>query len=548
MATTTTTLTTTCQEHNRRSEFICFDCNMLVCPVCLGRGYAHNGHEVDHIDNIKKRMIEKDKKDMWCKPRLDHLWKTLQLCAGSYQSLQQTHASISSHFEQLIKVIIAEEHKIKTPINVQMSHIQSTINNIINEIKDINHIINIRLPTNNNDNDNSTSEVDDTTQLIESITSCKSIDEFTDKITQSDMDTQQQQHNVNDDELMSIIIRHNQHTHQVPYDEKMLHPSRIEIDVNLLTGVRKQIESCFKLIQPGRAGKYDGHIMSLAGDRCSMFSLDTFKWTSLDRAFKRSFVSSHISMVYARGHVYVFGGSDEYDITSYSRYSLFDGQCHTAPLPREDEPFSATTACYDGQKYIYIICEYRTKDNDGVYRLNVLTLECDIYGKLPYSMMMARANFKADSNSLVIVGEEKILLFNIETKESNYFYIPSETEPGVVLYIYESCFDGHDNLYMKAALGEIEDDDADRFVRITLSTKKITKLAMWPEHKEYHRLIYDQWFGIIFIGGRGKNFRYSIPDDQWTLITYDNVPFKGIAQKGACLIRDRIDEVNLTEP
>ncbi|GAM25622.1 hypothetical protein SAMD00019534_087970 [Acytostelium subglobosum LB1] len=483
-------------------------------------------------------MIEKDMEELWCTPRLDHLWKTLQKCAGSYQSLQQTHSEITGHFEQLIKVIIAEEHKIKTPINAQMSHIQSTINNIINEIKDINHIINIQYPT-TTDNNNSDNDI---TPLIESITQCKTIDEFTNIITQSDIDTQQQQQQNkvdDDDELLSMIIRHRQHIDQVPYkgtDEMMLQPSRIETNVIVLNGVRKQIESCFKLIQHGSAGIYDGHIMSLTGDQCSVFSLDTFKWTSLDRAFKRSFMISALSIAYARGHIYVFGGPDK---KSYSRYSLFDGQCHTAPLPSEDEPFNITTACYDGQKYIYVTGDYVTRENDGVYRLNVLTQECDIYGTLPCHLGFGRANFKADSNSLVIVGEEKIIMFNVETKESNYFYVPSETDPTDAHYIYESCFDGQDDLYLLAADGEIEDDDADRFIRFTLSTKKITKLAMWPKHKKFHRLIYDQSFGIIYMGGRqSKNFQYSIPDDHWSLITDGNLPLKGIIQNGACLIRD----------
>ncbi|GAM25619.1 hypothetical protein SAMD00019534_087940 [Acytostelium subglobosum LB1] len=53
---------------------------------------------------------------------------------------------------------------------------------------------------------------------------------------------------------------------------------------------------------------------------------------------------------------------DEYGTTSYSRYSLEDGQCHSAPMPDVDEPVTGIAACYDGRKYIYLIGGY-CKDN-----------------------------------------------------------------------------------------------------------------------------------------------------------------------------------------
>ncbi|GAM25620.1 hypothetical protein SAMD00019534_087950 [Acytostelium subglobosum LB1] len=152
-------------------------------------------------------------------------------------------------------------------------------------------------------------------------------------------------------------------------------------------------------------------------------------------------------------------------------------------------------------------------------------------------MAFIRANFMADSNSLLIVCEEKITTFNVETMDSDYNYIPSETDPDAIHYIHSSCFDGQDSIYLMTSIGDI-DDDEDIFMRYSLSTRKITKLAKSPISSDYSRLIHDQSFGIIYVGGKGRNYRYSIPDDKWTLITDDNDSITNRAQYGACLIRD----------
>ncbi|GAM25418.1 hypothetical protein SAMD00019534_085930 [Acytostelium subglobosum LB1] len=145
---------------------------------------------------------------------------------NTYQSLQETNVEITSHFEQLIKVIMAQEHRVKTPINQQISHVQSTINDIIDEIKQINrinnhHVSNIEMTSDNN-NDNGATE--DITQLIQTITSCTSIDEFTKSVLGSrygsggvindDNNSQQYDH-----ELLSMISHHSNHMKMTPYDE-----------------------------------------------------------------------------------------------------------------------------------------------------------------------------------------------------------------------------------------------------------------------------------------------------------------------------------------
>ncbi|GAM28217.1 hypothetical protein SAMD00019534_113930 [Acytostelium subglobosum LB1] len=68
---------------------------------------------------------------------------------------------MTGHFEQLIKVIMAQEYRVKKPIDEQMENMQSTINDIINEIKDINHITNMEYPQSidhMNNNDGETTE------------------------------------------------------------------------------------------------------------------------------------------------------------------------------------------------------------------------------------------------------------------------------------------------------------------------------------------------------------------------------------------------------
>ncbi|GAM25624.1 hypothetical protein SAMD00019534_087990 [Acytostelium subglobosum LB1] len=429
-----------------------------------------------------------------------------------------------------------------------MSHVQSTINNIINEIKDINLIIKRQQPTDNNNENNSDGGVkDDTTQLIESITQCTTIDEFINKININNI--QSDDVNINDDELMSMIVRHSQHIHQVPYDESdattlQLRACEYNINADKLKDIKKQIESCFKLIKPGHytPGEYEGHIISFDNNPLSLFSLETQKWTTikLDGEFNTQLSTALGSVVYARGNVYVFGGAYEEDdegvetwTKTYCRFSLAEKRIHHNPMTAMEGAFLFAT-CYDGGKYIYIVggCDVKEKNLDTVYRFDIDTGQFEAFGKIPFATSNASAHFHKDSNSIIIVSEDKqVSSFSVITQATNVLFEYSNFAGNCNCQIKSSCFDGQDNLYLLF----IYDCT---FIRYTMSTKEIVSLKKCPYTiGVLFSLIYDDSFGIMLIAGRAQNYQYSTQHDRWTLLNDDD-PNDYRSELGACLIRD----------
>ncbi|GAM22472.1 hypothetical protein SAMD00019534_056470 [Acytostelium subglobosum LB1] len=297
-----------CEKHKKKEKVICWTCKMSMCTVSMSN---QRGHDMSHVDHIKECLMKKEYDGLWCMPRLNHLWKTLQQCVESYQSLEQTHKEVSDHFEQLFKLLMAQEHKIKTPINVQMSHIQSTNNNIIDEINDLNHILNMSHQTDSNSNQ--ANMVHDVSEVIGSILSCSTINQFISKLSstqsqQSEKDTDA----INDNELMMMIKNHNQHMNDVQYDLTKLQTQSMKNEMIKLNDTKNKIKSCLGLIeqvqQPAVQHPFNNHI-NMIDDGFSLLSLDTFKWTTHKKVLPRRVDHFSTECVYARGHIYQFGGS-----------------------------------------------------------------------------------------------------------------------------------------------------------------------------------------------------------------------------------------------
>ncbi|GAM25420.1 hypothetical protein SAMD00019534_085950 [Acytostelium subglobosum LB1] len=182
-----------------------------------------------------------------------------------------------------------------------MSHIQSTINDIINEIKDINrinHTINNNIElvpynnnnnNNNNNNGNDNGSTEDITQLIQSISSCSSIAEFTKNVlsVSSDKDNNNNNNNdtidnnpsINDFELLSMLSRHSKQM-KAPYDG--LDSFHISVDVDQLNRIKKQLETSFCVYDEDLEHTYYGHIIAVGMVGISSFSLRTLKWTPIE--------------------------------------------------------------------------------------------------------------------------------------------------------------------------------------------------------------------------------------------------------------------------
>ncbi|EFA82479.1 hypothetical protein PPL_04904 [Heterostelium album PN500] len=219
-------MTNKCLVHQRSHEFICYQCNSLICSRCItGHNKDHPDHsdQCEHIDDIKHSLItlkldditdititttnnhiNNDRTDnnnnnlynsinfhSQINNKLKSLWGSLRSSTSRYQRLSTTENDIKQHFEQLHQYLIIEEHKLQRDIINDKHTITNQIDNNINHLKYLLNIINVfnKLNSNNsNNNDNSScddqSDIEDatslysTTTIMESITTSSSLQSF----------------------------------------------------------------------------------------------------------------------------------------------------------------------------------------------------------------------------------------------------------------------------------------------------------------------------------------------------------------------------------
>ncbi|GAM28215.1 hypothetical protein SAMD00019534_113910 [Acytostelium subglobosum LB1] len=412
-----------------------------------------------------------------------------------------------------------------------MEHIQSTINDIINEIKDTNRMTNLEKPQSNDHMNNN--EVD-MSQLVQSIMSCTSVQQFinnnTNALDVNDMTAKMSSSTLSDVDVLSMISRHTDHTREVPYDVD-LQVRRIDTDMAKLTDIKRQIEECFKLTivsstELGQGpGEFDGCIMSVRLDGCSYLELDGAKWTQMNGAFERQLRGVSTSVVYARGSVYVFGGLDA--PTKYTRYALENKKCIHGDITGINGG-EGIAACYDGDKLIYLVGGYDETTDRYFNRVDTFNIETQLFqcvGHLPVKhVFMAQAYFHNDH--LLVVGSDiGVVSLNPQTEVFSQL-VPPPSKP-----YFASCFDGEDNIYILSH---------SLFTRYTLSSNKSTSLAKlnatsvsaiapcYPMH-------YVESYGIIYLGGRGRNHRYALNEGKWIMLN-DNDHVQDRDCFGTCLI------------
>ncbi|GAM28216.1 hypothetical protein SAMD00019534_113920 [Acytostelium subglobosum LB1] len=390
----------------------------MVCAICSVQ--RHNGHKLDHIENIRQQCLKtkindndnNNNKDIWCTSRLNHLWTTLQHSAKTYQSLKQTYDEVTGHFEQLIKVIMAQEYRVKKPIEDQMEKIQSTIKDIIKEIKDINHLINMAYPPEyfGGDDHAQTGHRDEVemSQVIQSIATCSTIDQYAISLHGQFVGKRLA---LGDIELLSMVTRHAQHTRDVPYDDgdALLRARRVNTDIDKLNGIKKQIEECFQIIDtPGVVETIRGGIISMKQQQCSFFSKDSDTWTEIGDTLQGNLHGVFHSVIYAHNNIYVFGGF--FVPFKFLRYSLADRQCYKADIAGIDE-CNATSLCYDGDKYIYIIGGYNRNIRAYLKRLDRFDIDTQQFtrvGRIEVEnarLLCSRFTFFLNNRIYIIIHE-----------------------------------------------------------------------------------------------------------------------------------------------
>ncbi|GAM18560.1 hypothetical protein SAMD00019534_017350 [Acytostelium subglobosum LB1] len=201
---------------------------------------------------------------------------------------------------------------------------------------------------------------------------------------------------------------------------------QFKIDIPKLDSLQSLIVSCFKLIsdvqlpvhQPQpvpvqqQAATTSSQIVVLNKREYSTYSLKTSKWTTYKNAFAKS-IEDDMSVVYAQGNVYLFGGSASPN--KYYRISFLENQqapqCYDGAFQGGGRLISS---CFDGDKYIYLVGgQLGTKSLDRVARLNIVTQQFDYPARVQTGLFGTRVFFHKPSYSLIVVDAGMFFGYNI---------------------------------------------------------------------------------------------------------------------------------------
>ncbi|GAM23185.1 hypothetical protein SAMD00019534_063600 [Acytostelium subglobosum LB1] len=431
---------------------------------------------MSHIDNIRDQLDRKDYQSLWFTPRLEHLWRTLKQCAISYQSLEREHKDVSNHFEQLFKLLMAQEHKLKTPINSQMSHIQSTINEITDEIMFVNATRNMTAYTANDEINGSKEHL---SALISSISSCHSIEQFiynqsatisNDNIVVYDNFNGNDSYRtkLNDNELLLLITRHVKHISQSQYHkESLFETCRVDIDVALFMDIKMQIESCFVLLDSDTQRK-NNHFVCLKSSQVCHYNLGAPNWKTIRETFPRPIEASPTTLVYSRGSIYSFGLVDGQTVCA--RYSFCDRRAFYYDIKAfAGEKY--VSACYDGSRNIYLLggaTEQRKFNRVDCFDITTKRIKLvgymDSVKNNPPPLTYFRNNLIYVVGALSNSMARTMATFDVE----NLITTIEISLPGSITGAIMSCFDGLDRIFYK---------DRDSIKTYSMSNKGTTRYA-----------------------------------------------------------------------
>ncbi|GAM19781.1 hypothetical protein SAMD00019534_029560 [Acytostelium subglobosum LB1] len=375
---------------------------------------------------------------------------------------------VTEQFKELHEYLMVEEHKIMQQLIKRMEEMETVTSEIVKDVIDVNIILNKVAPESRDDG----KEIG---TIIESIATSSSMDEFVYTLPQCT----QQQGNADGMSILSMIQRVQQ---SMTNEHEVIKPLKVNIKTAQIDDIKKQIQTSFVIIDQETYGP--GIIITHSGITISMLALKDNKWTSIKEKWsdrKCAFSSS----VYARGHVYVFGGTEAPSIKGGAYIST----------------------CYDGGKYIYLIGG--TDDTNRVDCLNIETQAFSNVGKLPVEMTSYPASVYHD-HIIYVLDATNLYMFNVISK--NYIKITNEhLKKGPN---YSICFDGVDTLYIL---------NSKVFFSWSISTKLSYQLSSPTTVYEYARIVYNPSnHNIIVLGGKNKNFSYSIKDNNWSPLNDDD--------------------------
>ncbi|GAM22108.1 hypothetical protein SAMD00019534_052830 [Acytostelium subglobosum LB1] len=472
---------TLCEIHHKKHKLICIDCNTIICST----------------------MTES------CK-------------------------NVSDQFKQLHDMLVIEEHRITSILNDKIQQTSSTIHDIINQIKNINTIFKPSSTTCKFNDDDSIND----DEIIQSITTCSSLDHFTDQTfpttTSMPSETDSVTINITDIELLRLVQRNINQINSAPHI--MTKPVTVDIDTKTLDSIKEQLRSCFQLLEVTEKYTHDidGQVMSIDIECYTLYSPITNTWTKVQNGVVFEYSST---AVYARGNVYLFGGQGSEP--TYSRYSLADRQWHHN-LPMVGEGVQSgleASLCYDGDRTIYLVGgEIQDAMGEIIKRMtridsfNIETLEFKHIGDFKYPSSLA---FVIHHNNILYLFDGCIYLefqdgeqfgcyftYDLATKEENTIKMGTTME--------SLAYDGEGNVYI------IYKDDG-KFFHYSILTKIGTELMAPPPAPQHQEEEFGRnliWYTpekgtILYLRGKGMNCKYSTRLNQWTELQDDD-PQDGI--------------------
>ncbi|EFA77889.1 hypothetical protein PPL_09389 [Heterostelium album PN500] len=402
-----------CEIHNKSVEFICFDCNVLMCSVCSPK---HARHSYDHIDNIKANIKNNENDSISAydnelndsnnnnNNRFNDIQRSIQTTFDSlkikvveYEQLQQTEHEIESKFKELHEFLIVEEHRLKTPIIDNKQQLEQQIDKQIKIMKSLNTVnnhININKNNNNNNDDQSDSQTSysslsataDTTDnyqittIIRSISQCSDHNEFisSNNNTLFYFDYDQLDNKVNnndhDHSLLNLLLEHNKsikinNHHDI--QQPAIQQYRFIVHNEQVDQIKNQIRSSFKLTSI-QSHKQSYIFSTDRNNKISIINITDrnnihFEEQDIIMAMEISY-PPYNSIVKVGDFIYLFGGT-LMNCNTYIRYSI-----NTKTVVIEEmkgvDACQYLSACYDGQDHIYLF-DGSAKHKTDIYRYNI---------------------------------------------------------------------------------------------------------------------------------------------------------------------------------
>ncbi|EFA82078.1 hypothetical protein PPL_04983 [Heterostelium album PN500] len=563
-------MTNKCLNHQKSHEFICYQCNCLMCSKCVTSHYKdHPDHSWEHIDDIKESLstlnldhiidtekttnnhINNDSDNnnnfiSQIKNKLKSIWESLRSSTSRYQRLSTTENDIKQHFEQLHQYLIREEHKLQRDIINDKHTITNQIDNNIMNLKYLINIINIfnklnndnSSSSNNNSNNEDTSIIPDTTTLystttiMESITTSSSLQSFINHNNQTlfnehldlfNIDELLKQDSSDSTSLLLDIIhkynnQFNESTTNTDNNNLRLSSYKLSIkqpDFNQLNSIIKQsikfdnIESAESINTTTTTTNNNDNKQSyifITHESKGATLINTSNNNSIEELQFDYQFSSTSNSIVSIGE-YIYIFGGEYNENKWIIISAKSKSIeHIGDIEGINGDYDISV-CYDGQDHIYLVNGLNISNR--IDRFNIKTMKFESYHQLPvgYGMQVSSMIFKG---SLYSIPWSLNLIFQFDLTNRTI------TDHQIDITPTSACHDNNGNFF-------ILDVTNKRFIKYNVETKQTINLnaiplanAQYPFVK-YHRESPTSSYIYSYGSSNDDNFKYSIESNQCEL-------------------------------